>query len=128
MDFPNIKAVINFGLPLSLDDYVHRIGRTGRMGQKGLAVTLVGEHDLEIQSHLRVVARGICRLVHASSISSSHQLPTEFTRVAGWRKNMEDNEAEEEEGMYRRNSAPYPAHKFSRNRSPQNNFRNRNWN
>ena len=37
LDIPNVKHVINYDLPTSIDEYVHRIGRTGRLGNKGVA-------------------------------------------------------------------------------------------
>ena len=37
LDIPNVKHVINYDLPSSIDEYVHRIGRTGRLGNKGVA-------------------------------------------------------------------------------------------
>lgn len=45
LDIPAVKAVINVTFPLTVEDYVHRIGRTGRAGAEGLAVTLFTEHD-----------------------------------------------------------------------------------
>jgi len=42
---PTISHVINFGLPMKEEDYVHRIGRTGRAGRTGLAVTLAERRD-----------------------------------------------------------------------------------
>ena len=45
LDIPSVKAVINVTFPLTVEDYVHRIGRTGRAGADGLAVTLFTEHD-----------------------------------------------------------------------------------
>ncbi|PIS22898.1 hypothetical protein COT49_02915 [candidate division WWE3 bacterium CG08_land_8_20_14_0_20_40_13] len=41
LDISDISHVINYDLPNTYDDYVHRIGRTGRIGKKGIAVTLV---------------------------------------------------------------------------------------
>ncbi|OGD00716.1 hypothetical protein A2972_02790 [Candidatus Amesbacteria bacterium RIFCSPLOWO2_01_FULL_47_33] len=41
LDIDNITHVINFDLPESYDDYIHRIGRTGRANKKGKAVTLI---------------------------------------------------------------------------------------
>ena len=41
LDIPNVSHVINFDAPATYDDYVHRIGRTGRAGQKGMALTFV---------------------------------------------------------------------------------------
>ena len=43
IDVPTISHVINYGLPIAAEDYVHRIGRTGRAGNTGIAVTLA-EH------------------------------------------------------------------------------------
>ena len=37
LDIPEVKHVINYDLPQSIEEYVHRIGRTGRIGNKGLA-------------------------------------------------------------------------------------------
>jgi len=45
IDVPTISHVINFGLPMKAEDYVHRIGRTGRAGRQGLAVTLAEAND-----------------------------------------------------------------------------------
>jgi len=45
IDVPSITHVINFGLPMKEEDYVHRIGRTGRAGRTGLAVTLAERRD-----------------------------------------------------------------------------------
>lgn len=41
LDIPNVTHVINFDLPQSFGDYIHRIGRTGRADQKGQALTFV---------------------------------------------------------------------------------------
>ncbi|HEX2544639.1 MAG TPA: helicase-related protein, partial [Ramlibacter sp.] len=39
IDIPGLAAVVNYDLPRSADDYVHRIGRTGRAGASGVAVS-----------------------------------------------------------------------------------------
>jgi superfamily II DNA/RNA helicase len=41
LDIPNVSHVINYDVPATYDDYVHRIGRTGRGGKKGKALTFV---------------------------------------------------------------------------------------
>lgn len=41
----DVSHVINYTLPDMPDDYVHRIGRTGRAGQTGIAISLIGEDD-----------------------------------------------------------------------------------
>lgn len=45
IDVPTITHVINYGLPMKPEDYVHRIGRTGRAGRDGVAITLAGGRD-----------------------------------------------------------------------------------
>jgi hypothetical protein len=45
LDIPHVTHVINFDLPSDIDDYVHRIGRTGRAGKKGLATAFFAEKD-----------------------------------------------------------------------------------
>lgn len=45
LDIPAVKLVINVTFPLTVEDYVHRIGRTGRAGAKGHAITLFTEQD-----------------------------------------------------------------------------------
>ena len=45
IDVPTITHVFNFGLPMKAEDYTHRIGRTGRAGRDGLAVTLAELRD-----------------------------------------------------------------------------------
>ena len=46
IDVPTISHVINYGLPMKAEDYVHRIGRTGRAGRNGLAITLAERRDV----------------------------------------------------------------------------------
>ncbi|AZQ11684.1 ATP-dependent RNA helicase SrmB [Shewanella khirikhana] len=48
IDIDDISHVINFDMPRSADTYVHRIGRTGRAGAKGTAISLVEAHDMRI--------------------------------------------------------------------------------
>ncbi len=45
IDVPTISHVFNFGLPMKAEDYTHRIGRTGRAGRDGLAVTFAEFRD-----------------------------------------------------------------------------------
>ena len=45
LDIPDVALVLNVTFPLTAEDYVHRIGRTGRAGKDGLAITLFTEHD-----------------------------------------------------------------------------------
>jgi superfamily II DNA/RNA helicase len=55
IDVPTITHVFNYGLPMKAEDYTHRIGRTGRAGRQGLAVTMAEFRDrrkiAEIESY-----------------------------------------------------------------------------
>ncbi len=48
LDIPEVSHVINYDAPVSPEDYVHRIGRTGRAGREGVAVTLVTPEDFKV--------------------------------------------------------------------------------
>jgi len=60
IDITELPAVVNFDLPRSTDDYVHRIGRTGRAGASGVAVSFV---SAATEAHFRLIEnRNRCRL------------------------------------------------------------------
>jgi ATP-dependent RNA helicase SrmB len=48
LDIDDITHVINFDMPRTADIYLHRIGRTGRAGNKGTAISLVEAHDMAV--------------------------------------------------------------------------------
>ncbi|XP_030374887.1 ATP-dependent RNA helicase bel [Scaptodrosophila lebanonensis] len=52
LDIPHVKHVINFDLPSDVEEYVHRIGRTGRMGNLGVATSFFNEKNRNICSDL----------------------------------------------------------------------------
>ena len=54
IDISKLTLVINFDLPRSPADYIHRIGRTGRAGENGLAVTFIGHED---QEHFKLIEK-----------------------------------------------------------------------
>lgn len=54
LDIDDISCVINYDLPRSPADYIHRIGRTGRAGKSGLAVTFIGHDD---QAHFKLIEK-----------------------------------------------------------------------
>lgn len=60
LDIVELPVVVNYDLPRSADDYTHRIGRTGRAGEHGVAVSFV---TAEGESHFRLIEkRNACRL------------------------------------------------------------------
>jgi ATP-dependent RNA helicase DDX52/ROK1 len=45
IDFKNVKTIINYDCPYIITNYIHRVGRTGRAGKIGLAITFIEEKD-----------------------------------------------------------------------------------
>lgn len=58
IDVEGVTHVFNYDIPHDVDSYIHRIGRTGRAGEKGVAVTFAAPKDMEA---LRLIERGIGR-------------------------------------------------------------------
>lgn len=48
IDVPNVGLVVNFAMPNNIEAYIHRIGRTGRAGKKGTAITFVDQADSDL--------------------------------------------------------------------------------
>jgi ATP-dependent RNA helicase SrmB len=64
IDVEDISHVINYDLPRTADVYVHRIGRTGRAGKKGTAISIAEAHDMRIiQKIERYIEQGLKRRV-----------------------------------------------------------------
>uniref|UniRef100_A0A8C4SNS4 RNA helicase n=1 Tax=Erpetoichthys calabaricus TaxID=27687 RepID=A0A8C4SNS4_ERPCA len=55
LDLVNVKLVVNFDMPSSMDEYVHQIGRAGRLGQRGTAITFINNNNKRL--FLDVVTR-----------------------------------------------------------------------
>lgn len=52
LDIPNVALVIQYDLPSNIDDYVHRIGRTGRAGKMGVAISFFNEKNRNVVDDL----------------------------------------------------------------------------
>ncbi|KAH1038627.1 hypothetical protein J1N35_040370 [Gossypium stocksii] len=65
LDIKDIRVVINYDFPTGVEDYVHRIGRTGRAGATGLAYTFFGDQDSKHASDLIKVLEGANQRVPA---------------------------------------------------------------
>src|SRR6476661_2883724 len=62
LDVKGVSHVINFDVPWQPDDYIHRIGRTGRAGMKGIAITLATREDAEAIDRIeKLIGRKIPR-------------------------------------------------------------------
>jgi len=52
IDIQQISLVINFDIPINRENYIHRIGRSGRFGRKGVAINFVTKHDIGMMKDL----------------------------------------------------------------------------
>ena len=57
IDVDELELVVNYDLPYDSEDYVHRIGRTGRAGRKGMAITFVSGRDIYKLQHIERFTR-----------------------------------------------------------------------
>lgn len=55
LDIPSVELVVNYDIPRSSEDYVHRVGRTARAGRNGISLSLVTEHDVELVLNIEKV-------------------------------------------------------------------------
>lgn len=71
IDIQGITHIINYDIPLDAPVYFHRIGRTGRMGQKGTAITLVGYGQLtELKRIKKLTDTEIEKMEHKGPVTS----------------------------------------------------------
>jgi ATP-dependent RNA helicase DeaD len=61
LDIPEVSHVINYDIPEESESYVHRIGRTARMGREGVAITFVAEWDEKPLAEIKKVVNGSLR-------------------------------------------------------------------
>ncbi|MDF1756908.1 MAG: DEAD/DEAH box helicase [Legionellaceae bacterium] len=75
IDIDDLPSVVNFDLPQVAEDYVHRIGRTGRAGASGCAVSLVCADEVgQLQEIERLIKRKIER-IEVEDFEPKHNLP-----------------------------------------------------
>ncbi|MDH5570330.1 MAG: DEAD/DEAH box helicase [Gammaproteobacteria bacterium] len=68
LDIKGISHVINFDLPMQAEDYVHRIGRTGRGGSTGTAVSLIGPKDWDLLSRIEKLIESRLEITEISGL------------------------------------------------------------
>jgi len=91
LDVPNVKWVINYDLPTTIDSYVHRIGRTGRCGNTGTAISLVGNKE----------NKNVIRELHNMLQESKQAVPVWFSNMvaasmcggSSWHKSNRNRQA-----------------------------------
>jgi ATP-dependent RNA helicase DeaD len=71
LDINDVDLVINFDIPLDVENYVHRIGRTGRAGRGGLALTFVSPRE---QYKLRDIMRYTCADIRKANLPTRREV------------------------------------------------------
>ena len=74
IDIEQLPIVINFDLPMVAEDYVHRIGRTGRAGSEGLAVSLVSHDESGLLRDIRKLLNQDIAINNVAGYEPSHPL------------------------------------------------------
>jgi len=107
LDIPDVSHIFNFDVPWQSDDYVHRIGRTGRAGKEGRSLTIVTPDDIrqlkDIEKMLGVAVTWIGAAPSAEDLASGSK------RRRGRRQGKRSGAAEGHGGAHygtRRNGAP----------------------
>ncbi len=85
IDVKNIEAVFNYDLPRDDEDYIHRIGRTARAGESGIAMTFVSKN--QVQS-LRRIERANGIQIHQKEIPSFEEIET--AKVANYQTKIKE--------------------------------------
>ena len=77
LDIPLLPHVINYELPNQPEDYVHRIGRTGRAGAEGDAISLVSHEEVEYVAKIEKLLKESFKLKFVTGFEPSHALMKE---------------------------------------------------
>lgn len=75
LDVEGLDLVINFDMPRSGDDYVHRVGRTGRAGEQGLAISLICHGDWNLMSSIERYLKQTFVRRNIKELKASYQGP-----------------------------------------------------
>ncbi|MBB6452358.1 ATP-dependent RNA helicase DeaD [Salirhabdus euzebyi] len=70
LDIEGVTHVFNYDIPEDVESYIHRIGRTGRAGQRGMAITLVAPKD---NQSLQVIEKGIKMSINRKIVQKTEQ-------------------------------------------------------
>ncbi|MGK5023529.1 DEAD/DEAH box helicase [Janthinobacterium sp. RB2R34] len=75
LDIEQLPHVVNFDLPTVAEDYIHRIGRTGRAGASGEAISLVCADEVELLSAVEALTRQTLKRSEEAGFEAEHRVP-----------------------------------------------------
>ena len=122
IDIQQLPRVVNFDLPHVAEDYVHRIGRTGRAGETGIALSLVSADEVsQLQKIEKLIKKSIPR-EEIEGFEPEHRLPIKPVKTSGKRppkKAMAKPGAKKHrEGQGKKRQGGPSAQRGGRNRKP----------
>ncbi len=104
LDIKGVSHVFNFDAPWHPDDYVHRIGRTGRAGASGVAITFVTPEDAEAIDNIQKLIGQKIEMIDAPTAAAPTSAPVEEGRsVRGRRKDSRKDDRTGESNRGERN-------------------------
>ena len=119
LDIDDLPLVVNLDLPIVAEDYVHRIGRTGRAGNKGEAISLVCADEVQLLAAIEVLTRQTLPRHEEPDFIPDHRVP--MTDASGQvikkpkkPKKPKDNSAKRGLGRWMDSGDPEPAVKAVR--------------
>jgi len=98
LDVPTITHVFNFGLPMKAEDYTHRIGRTGRAGRDGLAVTFAEFRDRRKIFDIEAYSRQPIKAEVVPGLEPQQRMPDSRPSGFGGRDNRGGNDRDRKFG------------------------------
>ena len=75
LDIEDLPLVVNFDLPIVAEDYIHRIGRTGRAGSTGEAISLVCADEVNLLSAIEMLTRQTLKRHEEQDFEPEHRVP-----------------------------------------------------
>ncbi|KAL6716480.1 mRNA splicing protein prp28 [Lecanora helva] len=93
IDVPDVSLVVNFNMATNIESYTHRIGRTGRAGKSGVALTFLGNEDADVMYELKQMLSksSISRMPEELRKHEAAQQKSQKGGGAGAQKKIEDS-------------------------------------
>jgi ATP-dependent RNA helicase DeaD len=81
LDIEHVSHVVNYDVPSNPDAYVHRIGRTGRAGREGVAITLVEPREHRMLRNIEAATHSKLEIAHLPTVADLRERRTEIIRA-----------------------------------------------
>ncbi len=102
IDIPNVEVVVNYDIPESTDNYVHRVGRTGRGTEKGEAISFCSSEEKEL---LDIIEKNLGKPIHRLEISKGdykYTVDMSEEKKDDWQSLLDEAEAAEKKHKKKR--------------------------